>query len=231
MTGLMAVTKLVCPKPLIHSVVFVLKAPLTKLPTVCSHCAAVFCYACGSRWKTCSCPRFGGPDRANSPRIEEAVQIDTLNFGDLLLDEVPDDIPDLIEADGPAWGSDDSEPANVPPRPSCANAARISLPPQSNGFLESMDSAEDTAGDDIAPATTRTLRPALRRSSNPHRQRIPPTEPHDRPGHPRPASLARDWHTWQLVHGGGECQSCNRFMPYYLFQCRVCGILSCARCR
>jgi hypothetical protein len=36
---------------------------------------------------------------------------------------------------------------------------------------------------------------------------------------------------WKFRRGGGHCESCEKYLPLYLFRCSGCQMHACNRCR
>lgn len=193
-------------------------------------CGHTFCYACGKEWKTCSCPQFDGeepadqqPERPGRARAWSQIpQASTAARDILTLAELTDAlaeatrpprrwVPRHLRHDEPVEPveADNTDTPVQETRPQRRWVPRHLRPlePVRLFRADSTDvSDEETAVDHRASAARR-------------------------PGHVRPTNTGCDEHSWRRIGGGRTCQSCNTWMPNFLFRCRTCRHTSCRRCR
>lgn len=173
---------------------------------MCSRCpcGAQFCYVCGLRWKTCSCAH------ADDARLlDRAAQIVARDPGRRLYQ------PQRIAHAQP-----------VAPRPPKTSSTPLGWESDFSDHSEWESDWDDDYGDNST--TSSHITPRGPRSPRPSRldaRRIAETAKTPRANH------ACRHANWLFVRGSHTCEECHHHLPEFIFECRLCHLQACNRCK
>jgi hypothetical protein len=166
-------------------------------------CGAQFCYTCGQKWHTCSCPQWD-----ENRLYDRAAQIVERN---------------------PRWqlfNPPRQEHEQLSTRP---NSPLLSLVSQNADVMDNAIPPSETLLQDdeeqfIVSLVAGGASNQAGLASEGH-QRILRTMQNLREYH------ACSHRGWKHVRGVHQCEECMHFLPEYIFECRQCALHACNRCR
>ncbi|KAG2152103.1 hypothetical protein BD769DRAFT_1342703, partial [Suillus cothurnatus] len=227
-------------------------AQMIELNMGCFHmtcrCKTEFCYLCKALWKSCRCPQW---DEARLLAAAERRVDAQLPARHAQLANPPQQAPAVRR---PVPAAARYQPVNPPrpapaavPRPVPASAPAPPVPP-------SITTLRREAPEPVPlPATSSQTRRARRAEANARVSAwftdVPQPQPVSTavtPGSDRNTVRQRmiretmerlrvdhdcDHTGWKFRRGGGHCESCEKYLPLYLFRCSGCQMHACNRCR
>jgi hypothetical protein len=166
-------------------------------------CGAQFCYICGQKWHTCSCPQWD-----ENRLYDRALQITERN---------------------PRWRlfapprQEHEQPLTRPASPLSAVVIRRD---DTGDDVKSSSRHISSNNEENSGVPTRSRRASdqLELIGNDH-QRLAETMQYLREYH------VCTYQKWRYVSGPHACEECMHYLPDYIFECRQCALQACNRCR